>query len=104
MEYKLLILFLISLKYQNTLSASDNFQTCTIKGKNGVCKLLKDCPQAVQELNYENKFYTRCIPEYEGYNPRVCCLPTKNKLWRNLPVSERSIKSFYFSLYKNWIT
>lgn len=90
MKYKLLILIIFSLKYQQ-LSA-DNFQTCTIEGKNGICKLLKDCPRAIQELNYENKFYTRCIPEYDGINPRVCCLPTKKKLWRNLPVSERSIQ------------
>lgn len=99
MTFKLIICIIVSLNYQNALSAvvGDN---CTAENENGVCKLLKDCERAIEELNYEGKLYTKCkpLPDYIGLNPIVCCLPIKGEIeeeipeeWMKLPISERSI-------------
>lgn len=99
MTYKLLILLIITLNYQNLLAAFVG-QNCTIDSKNGICKLLKDCPRAIDELNHESKLYTKCTPEpdYVGIQPIVCCFPTQAEIdeiipeeWLNVDISERSI-------------
>lgn len=99
MSNKFLILIIFPLSYQNTLSAFVG-QNCTVESENGVCKLLKDCPRAIHELNYEKKLYTICspLPDYIGIHPIVCC-PLKTvmyeyifpKSWENFTMSQKSI-------------
>lgn len=98
MAYKLIFFLIISVNYQNILSAKVG-QKCTIDGENGVCKLLRECQRAVDELNYDNKLFTLCTPEpsYDGIQPIVCCLPTQEEIderipdeWMKLDISERS--------------
>lgn len=108
MSFKLFVLIIVSLSYQNVLSAVVG-ENCSAENENGVCTLLKDCERATEELNYEDKLYTKCTPkpDYIGENPIVCCLPTKENRkeeipeeWKKLPISERSIYSFIYHVIK----
>lgn len=109
MPYKLFILLIISLNYQISLSAIVG-QECSIAGENGVCKLLRQCQRAVDELNHDSKLFTLCKPEpsYDGIQPIVCCLPTQEEIderipeeWMELDISERSKFKLIFSRLLN---
>lgn len=106
MAFNLFILILISLNYQNALSAVVG-DKCTVENENGVCTLLKDCERAIEELNYKGKLYTKCKPkpDYVKLNPIVCCLPKEAGIedvipveWMKLPISEQSIYKFIYLL------
>lgn len=107
MTFKLFILILVSLNYQNAFSAVVG-DKCTAENENGVCTLLKDCERAIEELNYKGKLYTKCKPkpDYVKLNPIVCCLPRNEEIedvipeeWKKLPISEQSIYKLINSLY-----